>query len=483
MTTGQFSQIALTPWRQGQFFSVWGRWLIGGLLLLISLGSLLWLPAAIGWRVPLGVLLVTLHGAWMALASSLQEQNHPHAARCVPGHLRALRRSAVLGWALCSGATTLLSAAILPSVISWQSQLLVNGLIAVFLLWASRLWWLWMLLIFQSPLLGFFGIRLAPIGNALYEAWQANTYGVLLLSLLAQAWIVVKALDDGGARHRARYSRQAVMRQTMRLASAGRQPPAAAWGPFFERLFNPFELLKAAWMRRLMERADNTDPRNVMARAEIVLHGPQHWLNQLTALVTLVGFTTVAFTITWLVYRFDVAAVLHGSMSGIGIGIGIAGLSPCFALPGMLWQSRREQALLRLLPGMPQGAALNRAVASRQLRDFFVAWLLTMLALTGLAHRASDDYLLYMLFAALPVAALNLTRRPAMMQAPTAMTAVLPMFAFFALGGVLFALARMQELPLWQIAVPLVALTTALLAWRWRRLVAAPTALPAGRLA
>lgn len=482
MTAAQFSQITLTPWRQGQLFSVWGRWLIGGLLLLISLGSLIWLPPAIGWRVPLGILLVTLHGAWIALAGSLQEQNHPYAARCVPGHLRALRRSAVLGWALCSGATTLLSVAILPSVISWQSQLLVNSLVVVFLLWASRLWWLWMLLVLQSPLVGFFGIRLAPLADALHDTWRANTYGVLLLSLLAQAWIVGKAFDDGGARHRARYSRQAAMRQNMRLASAGRQPQAAAWGPLFERLFNPFELVNAAWKRRLVERADNTDARSVMARAEIVLHGPQYWLNQLTTLVSLVGITAVSFTAVWLVYRFDIAAVLHGWMFGIGIGIAIAGLSPGFALPGMLWQSRREQALLRLLPGMPQGAALNRAVAARQLRDFFGAWLLTTLAMTGLARQSGEDYLLYMLLAALPVAVLNLTRRPAMMRAPTAMTATLPVFACVVLGGVLFALVRMLELQLWQIAVPLVAMTAALLAWRWRRLVAAPMALPAGRL-
>lgn len=483
MTLAQFSQIALAPWRQGQLFSAWGRWLIGGLLALIGVASLIWLPPEVGWRVPLGILLVLLHASWMALSASLQEQNHPTAARTVPGHLQALRKSALLGWALYAGAATLMSVAMLPPFFSWQSHLLIHSLIMVFVLWATRLWWLWWLLAFHSPLVGFFGIQLAPIRSALFDAWHANTSGLLLLGLLAQAWIVTRAFDNGGPRHRARYSRQAMQRRVMRTMSVGHQPQMAAPRPFIERLFRPFEQVSVAWQRRLLERADNSDPRSVMARAEIVLHGPQHWLNQLMALASLVALTVVSFTAVWLVYRFDIAALLQAWTVGIGITICIAALNPCFALPGMLWQSRREQALLRLLPGMPQGAALNRGVAARQLRDFFVAWLLTALAITLLARQAGADDLLYVPLAALPVAVLNLTRRPALMSAPTAITVILPMLALATLGGLLLALARTLELPLWQIAAPLVALSAALLAWRWRALSAAPTALPAGRLA
>jgi hypothetical protein len=483
MNAAQFSQIALAPWRQDQLFSIWGRWLIGGLLALASVASLIWLPPELGWRVPLGIVLVILHVAWMVLANSLQEQNHPTAARCVPGHLNALRQAALLGWALHAGATTLLSVAILPAAISWQSQLLVNSLIVVFVLWTTRLWWLWMLLVFHSPLLHFFGIKLAPIGRALFDVWDANTGSVLLLNLLAQAWIVTLVFDAGGERHRARYSRQALKREMMRTMSAGQQPQMAAAGPFVERLFRPFEQVSAAWQRRLLERADNSEPRSVMARAELVLHGSQHWLNQLMAVASMVALTAVSFTAVWLIYRFDIATAFQGWALGIGIGISIAGLNPCFALPGMLWYSRREQGLLRLLPGMPQGAALNRAVAARQLRDFSVAWLLTVLLLTLLARQTGMDELVYMPLAALPVAVLNLTRRPALMRAPTALTVILPLFALFALGGLLLALARTLELPPWQVAAPVAALTAVLLAWRWRRLGAAPMALPAGRLA
>lgn len=180
MNAAQLSQIMGAPWRQGQFFSAWGRWLIGGLL-------------------------VILHGCWMALAASLQEQNHPHAARCVPGHLRALRQAAVLGWAACSVLTTLLSVAILPAALSWQVQLLVNSLLAVFLLWTLRRWWLWLLMAFHSPLLGFFGIKLAPLWQALTSLWAGNTDGVLLLALLAQTGLVTRVFGNGNAGHRARY--------------------------------------------------------------------------------------------------------------------------------------------------------------------------------------------------------------------------------------------------------------------------------------
>ncbi len=274
-----------------------------------------------------------------------------------------------------------------------------------------------------------------------------------------------------------------IVRHLCRHSPDGRKPSAAASSPFVEWLFNPFERMSAAWKRYLAEGADNSSPRNVMARAEIVLHGPQHWLNQLMALVFLAGLTVLSFTAVGIVYDIDIAAVIRDWTFGIGIGIGIAGLNPGLALPGMLWQSRRDQALLRLLPGMPQGAALNRAVAARQLRDFSVGWALTMLAMHTLSAYADDAFMLYLPMAALPVGVLNLTRRPATMSAPTAMTAVFPMFALLALGAVLFLLARTLDLQPWQVAAPLAALTAALLTWRWHRLAAAPMALPAGRLA
>ena len=482
MNAAQFSQIALAPWRQRDLSAPWGRWLIAALLLLVSAGCLIWLPPEAGWRVPIGMAIVIVHGSWIALAGSLLEQNHPHAARCVPGHWRALRRAALLGWALCSGLATLLAWLIVPGWGHWEILLLGNSVVVTFLLWTSRLWWLWLLLAFHSPLVGVFAGKLTPLWSALATLWQANTYGMLLLALLAQAWLVTTVFGDGGIKHQARYTRQALRRNAMRMMSEGRQPGAAAWGRHAERLFSPFVAVFSAWQRRLLAGADNTRLRSVMARADIVLHGHQHWLNQLMSLGTVVGLTLISFTAVHLVYSLDLSNVFRHGALGMGIGIASAGLSPGFALPVSLWQSRREQALLRLLPGMPQGATLNRVVATRQLRNFGVGWVVTLLALLALARGTDHTFPLYLPLAALPLAALTLTRRPAAMRAPTALTSVLPLFALFVLAGLLYLLVSELGASPWWVTAVTCALTPALLAWRWRRLAAAPMALPAGRL-
>lgn len=483
MNAGQFSQIMLAPWRQRDLSSPWGRRLIGALLVIGIAASLVWLPPAAAWRVPVGIVIVVLHGLWMAVGASLLEQNHPHAARCVPGHLRSLRRAALLGWALCSGLTTLLAWLIVPGADHWHILLLGNSVVLTFLLWASRLWWLWLLLALHSPLLGLFSGKLAPLWSALATLWQANTYGMLLLALLAQAWLVMVAFGDGGHQHQDRYARQALRRKAMRLMAEGHQPTATSWGRPAEWLFSPFVRTFSAWQQRLLAAADNTRLHSVMARADIVLHGHQHWLNQLMTLGTVVGLTLISFTAVRVFYNVDLATIFRHGALGMGVGIASACLSPGFALPISLWQSRREQALLRLLPGMPQGAALNRAIAARQLRNFSVGWVLSLLALLALARGTDHIFPLYLPLAALPVAALALTRQPATMRAPTALTSVLPLFALFALAGLLYLLVSELGVPPGWVASVTAVLAAALLAWRWRRLDAAPMALPTGRLA
>ncbi|KQY85352.1 hypothetical protein [Pelomonas sp. Root1444] len=481
MNAAQFSQIMLAPWRQRDRSAPWGRRLIAALAVIAMVASLIWLPPAAAWRVPVGIVIVVVHGLWIAVGASLLEQNHPHAAHGVPGHLRALRRAALLGWALCSGLTTLLAWLIVPDTVHWGVLLLGNSLVVTFLLWTARLWWLWLLLAFQSPLAGVFAGKLTPLWNALAALWQANPHGMLLLALLVQAWLVTTALGDGGTKHQALYARQAQRRNVMRMMSEGRQPTAASWGRPIEWLFSPLMHLFSAWQRRLLARADNTRQRSVMARAEIVLHGQQHWLKQLMALGTIATLTLLSFSAVCFIYDISLATIFQHGAIGMSIGLASAGLSPGFALPASLWQSRREQALLRLLPGMPQGTTLNRAVAARQLRDFGFSWAFTSLALLALAKGTDNSLPLYLPLAALPVAALALTRRPATLRAPTALAGVLPSLALLALAGLLYLLHQLGTPP-WAVATPVCAVAVALLAWRWRRLVAAPTALPAGRL-
>lgn len=477
-----YSQVLLAFWRQRDLTVPWGRRAIGALLVLVCAAGMFWLPREAGWLLVAGVLLLVILAGWLAVCGNLQEQNHPTAARCVPGHLRTLQRAALLGWALCTALTTLLLWAVLPPAGLWQILLLSCGFIAAFLLWSSRMVWLWLLLTLLSPLLGVWAAPLAPLGRAVAAAWEAQTHALLLLGLLAQAGLVVLAFGSGDDRHRARYTRQSLMRNAMRMQFDGRQPSAALWGRPIEWLTRPFSLIFDAWQSRLLARAENSSPRNVMARAAIVLHGPQHWLYQVLAVATLAFVVGSIFGAVFATTSVDPAVILRNGAFGMAIAISSMGFNPSFTLPNMLWQSRREQALLCLLPGMPRGAALNRAVARLQLRDGLAFGLLTSLAVLAVSAAAANPLLICLPLAAFPIIAFSLTRRLAAMRAPTAMTTVVPVFIFVVLAGALYALARDLGVPLWLLGAGMAVLAAALLTWRWRSLSAAPAALPVGRL-
>ncbi len=483
MTAAQLAQTLLAPWRQRDRSAPWGRRAIAALVLLSTVASLTLLEGPVRWAVPGGVMLIVFHGAWMMVGFSLQEQNHPNAARCVPGQLQTLRVAALLGWA---GFTALATAAcwvMLPPGLGWQPMLLVNAVVTVFTLWSLRAWWLWIAMTFGGPLLGALRAQLEPLAQAALSLWQTNTPGVLALALLALAGLVSAIFGNGDARHRRVYERQRAMRQAQRLQMQGKAvSPAEALGGL-DTLSRPFDALLWAWRRHVLVHADNRRVRSVMARAELVLHGNQHWTYQLLALVSLTAFLA-ALTSLVLVFTSVPGAELmrHGSF-GIAIGLGSALLQPALARSQALWQSRREQALLRLLPGVPQGTALNRAVAWMGLRHALVVCLIFGATMLPLAWVSDNMLPVWMAVAALPWAVWAATRSPARMQAPSALTAAVPMFLCFMSAVIAQTACQVLGLPLVAAAGSVLVVSVLWGRWRWLQLDAQPTALPAGRLA
>lgn len=482
MHAAQLSHTLLAAWRQRDRASPWGRRLIAALVLLSIVASLLLPPGPGRWLIPVAVVLIVVYGAWLVAGTSLQEQNHPTAARCVPGHLPALRGAALLGWALSASLATLLLWAALPSAPTWQALLLGNATVALFVLWSTRVWWLWLGLAFYGPLLGAFGKTLERPLLAAYSVWQAQTGAVLMLALLAQAGLVMAAFGRGDARHRRAYERQRLMRQMQRLQLEGKAlSPAQALGGL-DSLSRPFAALLAAWRDHVLERADNRRPGSVLARAELVLHGNQHWTQHLLVLTTIAALVAVSLVLVLSLTDVTAAQLLQHGAFGIGIGLASVGLNPALTRPQALWQTRREQALLRLLPGMPQGEALNRAVAWLGLRHALLACLLTAVALLPLARAAQMTMLLWLPVMGVPWAVWSATRAPARLRAPTPLAAVLPVFAFYLSAALANAACDLFELPPAALAVPVLVASAVWGMWRWHGLARQPTALPAGRL-
>lgn len=482
MTSAQLSHMLLAAWRQRDRSAPWGRRLIAALLLLSTLASFALLDGPPRWLVPMGILLVVLHGAWLVVGTSLQEQNHPTAARCVPGHLRALRGAGLVGWALCTVLGTLMLWAMLPPALMWQSLLLGNAVVAAFLLWSVRAWWLWLALAVYFPLLGAFKTTVDPLLRTAFATWRDRPNELLTLGLLALACLVVIAFGQGDARHRRVYERQRLMRQVQRMQMEGRPVSPAQTFVWLERLGRPFEAAMQAWQRHLVAHADNQRRGSVLARMELVLHGNQHWIYQLMAAVTIIALVILSLVAVVLYSGVPLAVLVEHGAFGMSIGLVSMALNPTLGRP-ILWQSRREQALLRLLPGLPQGAALNRGVAWISLRQGLVVCLVLAAALPPLARAANHQFLLWLPVVAVPWTIWTATRSPARMRSPSLLTTLLPMVAFYATAGLAHLACTWLDLRMAAFAGLMLAASALWGAWRWRRLAAQPAALPAGRLA
>jgi len=482
--SASLNQMLLAVWRQRDRESPWGRRLLA-LLCVAGVGLGLWLLPHAQARL---LLLATvaaggLMTAWLSIIGSLLEQNHPHAARFVPGHLQGLRRAALLSWALLMPPAALLQWAALQQFLSLPAVLLGGAALLVYMAWALRWWPLWLLPVLGPSAFGVFELRrrLAPLWAWAFDIWQAQAWPLAALGLLALGWALTRLFSNGDAAHRAAYASSSRLRQASRDALLGKTS-AHAFGRPGELLAAPLRRATSAWLAFALRRARPSEA-SVMSRAEIVLHGNQHWLQQLLGMAIVALMVVLFFAIGFAMAGPSIAkAWQHGSF-GMAIGLGSAAISPCFSLPGMLWHSRREQALLALLPGMPRGRRLNRAVAWRQLRHALVACLLAVILLAWLAQAADEPALLCFAFTPLPLVLLWVLRPAARMRPPASWSAVLPSILYPAASILAYLLNDRLGVSLWWIAGTCAALSLGIGAWRWRQIAAAPVALPAGRLA
>lgn len=478
----RLNQILLASWRQRDPAMDWLGWLAYALMFLGILLSLFLAPQQWAAILASSVCLL-LCISWAKLASSLLRQNHPHAARFVPGHVRLLRQTALGAWLGLS----LLIAAVGSASMAWMppftAGLLFVAAGGVYIAWALRNWMLWFVLWIGPSLFGGLGLgrRLAPLWAALRELWASQPLPVTALCLVAMGWSITRLFGDGDSAHREKYACRSRMRRASQGGMTGKRGDVALFGRPGEWLAKPFDTAAAAWLRHTLARA-RPALSSIMSRGAIVLHGQQHWLRQAMGICVALCITVLGFGLAYLMGGLTPhTAWKHGAF-GIAIGLASMGFNPSFALPNMLWHSRREQALVRLLPGMPQGVALNRAVGWLQLQHALIAWGITSVALTVLAWTAGDLGLLCLAFAALPLCALCLLRAPARMRQPSAWTAVWPIIAFMLLGWGMYLVHVKLHVALALLGGASLLTSLALGAWRWRALVAAPVALPAGRL-
>jgi hypothetical protein len=487
--------LATRQWRRNDG-SLWARRLYGLLTLLIfaapAVAALAWLPLRPAWAAIGGLALVGVAASWSTCFTGLLRLDHPHAAHTVPGHARAVRTAALGLWAALValvGVVAAVGAALLDAgelASCWRFGLVVAlaaGTLLFFLAAAQRWWWLWVLAGVSPAFLGVHGLRSLAFdaGSLGLQLWQAQPLGSTLLLLAVPGLLMGSLFGRGDAAHARAYSRRERLRRAAAENPAGPRGGLAAYGRWGEWLSLPGQAVADAWLRHGLARAQS-HRRSVMARAEFVLHGHQHWAPQLALLLFVQACVGLSIWATATLTRLDPGVFLERGHLGIAIGVGVMSFGVVLNLPGALWASRREQALLVLLPGMPRGVALNRALARQQARHCLLLWAGLLPTIGLLLWAGHAPHALAFIGTALPLSAW-LWRNHARMQPAGSASALVPL-ALCALLGLLsmYLLSRHPE-ALWPWLLGMLMLTTGLLAWRWRVLPQLPPALPVGRLA
>jgi len=473
-------QIVLMPLRQRRNEGHVLSWLLTALgFMLPTLLIAWWQPQRVA-TVALVSLAVALQVLWITQFASLRRQNHPISARLVPGHLLRLREQLVASFLLLAGLSGLLLGLRFGHTLAWT---LGAGVLMLATATMSR-WPLLWALFGLMPLNVFLPSSWAPLAwlrQLAVEAYLRQPLLLAMAALLLLPWLLCLHLESGGSAHFRSYARGERWRQAMRQASQGGsltryQGPISQW--FAQKFSWPYR----AWMQHLLAVAVPTE-RSVLARAELVLGASTHWTAQLATLLIF----GLCFALSLLVayFGFGVEAWDLRAKAGTGLSIGAmsAAISPVLARRVALHASRREQALLMLVPGMPRGAVLNQRLARRQMLHFCGAWLggALLLFCATVDTRVAGPALGFAL-ACLP-SGLLLWRDWSRLPQPGGSSQSLPVLLLLGAGGAMAALMQWVRPSPWLVVLLVLGFSLALGTGLWRRLARYPQAFPVGRLA
>jgi hypothetical protein len=454
--------------------------------LLPAAAALRWLPQPVAVVIVALLLGMALAGWWAVQFAALLRLDHPHFARLVPRHTAQLRATALGLW----GVGTVLGGCGVAALLAWAAWprlavvlpgslpiVLAAAGAALLLVALATRWPLLWVLVFLVPASGPLPQRLLAWAA---PWWQAGPWLGCAAGLSMMAVALAASFGQGDTAHAAAWERRERWRRIAQAGLTGNKPTLAAYGRWGEWLGAPWQHLADGWLANVTRRA-RPDAASVMARAEVALNGTQHWVRQLGVLVPLLAGLVLLFGgLALALGPAQAGLIFQNGYFGMSIGLTSVVLGTVVGLPSALWCSRREQALVMLLPGVPQGAALNQALAWRQARQFAMVWGLTVPVFAAVAWFGGVPQVLVMPAVVLPALAW-VWRNAAHQQEPSPSAAVLPFLLTLALGSGSMLLLRGKPEALLPVMAGLVGVAAVVLAWRWRQVSRWPQALPAGR--
>jgi hypothetical protein len=431
--------------------------------------------AAVGW---LGLVLLWL-GA--ALLHYLSRQNEPQTARLVPGQLRALRAASVgvvLGLGAAAGVVMGLGRG---QPMGWA----IGAALALLIYGAGLRWWSTWLIAVLIGATAFWWADSAAWDrlSATLRDWHADQPVALALVAAGLIGALASRLPAAGGIDRGRRQRRpdAPMARIVgaATANAAARPVPNTWERIGHGVGAIFAFLLPPWRAWLLRHAQPT-PRSALARAELAMYGSSHWSGQLSAGVIVFALLAGLFAVLIELTPLAWAPLRDAAALGLSIGIASVCFNPVLSLPVAMGQTRREQALLMLLPGMPRDAALNRALARRQMQHVAVGAAVALLLPWALLGRAGLEAASLCVAVLLPLS-VALWRNTARQAAPGAAHYLGLIGAAVLLVAVLRPLGRELAWSPWSVLGVGVALWAALMLWRWRALRHWPAMLPVGR--
>jgi hypothetical protein len=473
-------RVLLAPWQQRRNEgAVWPFLTFIGVLSASALVGAVVAPVPALRVFAWSVLSIPLFGGWVWLVLSLMQQNHPTAARLVPGQLRTLRRVLFGAWLALTSLAALFGSAFGHALAVAAGV----GALLLLLMWIVRV----PLLSLVLWIVPASSARWAhtPVAEAVLRritaAWHRQPEELLLagllallVAMLASVFLVLRA---GGARHASAYLRRARQLAAVREGVAGPSSWRGGSGMLNEWLGQGALGFYRRWLARV-----STQRRGAMLPRALLGLGPTtHWTGQLGQLVTFGGVAALVLFFLWQAN----AGADSIPVAAWGLAIGVLTFAANVALQARtaIHSTRREQALIMLLPGMPRGRALNQGLARRLSMQFIIGWAIGVLACVLLLPLGEHiDWFAIYAAACLPLGALVWTDW-SRVKAPTAMSAVVPLMVVMPLVLVAIALQAWMNVPAWACVLVFAVAAVLLVARRARRLIDAPSAFPAGRLA
>ncbi|OWQ88409.1 hypothetical protein CDN99_16250 [Roseateles aquatilis] len=430
---------------------------------------------------------IGLQFVWWSAATALAGQNHPLAARLVPGQVRQLRETAVALFLLLAVLGGLAMHQVMGDALAWT---MVAG--AAMLVFAAALRWpaLWILMwLVPSVLLSLLRGTVAwQMFLGMMTDWHQRQpivqTALVMIALCALLW---RTFQDGGTAHARHWTAARQLREVM-MTNGGAKGgwPDGRLGMALKRFFQwgrPF------WFDHLLRTARPTAD-SVAARAEVATLRGLHWSVYGSSSAMVLGALLLGEAVLLLVVEPGRASqAIQGALPGVSIGLMSSLMGPLFGIGGTLYQTRHEQALLLLVPGMPRGPSLNRVLARRQLGHYLAMWAVGVGMMTLMwalapeaAEGASRKALIGLHFAAVALPCGVLMWRDWSRQgAPSGQHVALMTLGMLVLMGLSAMASVMMEFSPWWPVAGSAILTVALVAWRWPALRDMVPFWPVGR--